>query len=72
MERIMRRDVNKDVLLRVNEVAELLRVTRKTVGQYHRANILPEPSDTSPKGQRKWRLSDVDVARRILRSRNAA
>jgi len=61
-------DMNKHdiVLLKCHEVAGILGVARKTVHRYVERGILPPPTKDPNNGYGFWKLSDVDVARRML------
>jgi len=53
-------------LLKCHEVADILGVARKTVHRYVERGILPPPIKDPNNGYGFWKLSDIDVARRML------
>jgi predicted site-specific integrase-resolvase len=56
-------------LLKSAQVAEILGVTRMTISRYVRDGILPSPTKRGKGGSGYWKLTDVEVARRIRASR---
>lgn len=62
-------DFGERAYLRTSDVAEILGVTKKTVKNWLKARIIPEP-DRNPINQyRRWTLDDVEAVRRVLSER---
>jgi DNA-binding transcriptional MerR regulator len=49
------------------QVASILGVTKRTLKNWLRAGRIPEPARNPNNNYRQWTLSDIDVARSILR-----
>jgi DNA-binding transcriptional MerR regulator len=58
--------------LRTAEVADILRVTKRTLKNWLRSGLIPEPERNPSNRYRLWTLEDVETARRLLTERNGA
>jgi len=58
--------------LRTAEVADILRVTKRTLKNWLRQEVIPEPQRNPSNRYRLWTLDDIEAARRLLQERNAA
>jgi hypothetical protein len=56
--------------LRTGDVAEILGVTKKTVKNWLKARLVPEPARNPVNHYRLWTLHDVEAVRRILSERS--
>jgi DNA-binding transcriptional MerR regulator len=52
------------------QVAELLGVTKKTLKNWLKSRLIPEPERNPANRYRIWTLQDLEAIRRILRERN--
>ena len=69
MQRYSKRKSCEVQLLKSAQVAEILGVTRMTISRYVRDGTLPPPTKRGKGGSGYWKLTDVEVARRIRASR---
>ncbi len=58
--------------LRTAEVADILRVTKRTLKNWLRREFIPEPQRNPSNHYRLWTLEDIEAARRLLQERNGA
>ena len=58
--------------LKTAEVADILRVTKKTLKNWLRREFIPEPQRNPVNRYRLWTLEDVEAVRRLLKERNGA
>jgi DNA-binding transcriptional MerR regulator len=58
--------------LRTAEVADILRVTKRTLKNWLRREFIPEPQRNPANRYRLWTLEDIEAARRLLQQRNGA
>ncbi len=56
--------------LRTSQVAEILGVTKKTLKNWLKAELIPEPERNPINRYRRWTLQDIEGIRRILSDRN--
>jgi DNA-binding transcriptional MerR regulator len=56
--------------LRTGDVAEILGVTKKTVKNWLKTRLIPEPERNPINHYRLWTLHDVEAVRRILSERS--
>jgi len=66
------RDHDSVPYLRTAEVADILRVTKKTIKNWLRREFIPEPQRNPSNRYRLWTLEDVEAVRRLLQERNGA
>jgi DNA-binding transcriptional MerR regulator len=55
--------------LSTGQVAEILGITKKTLKNWLKANLIPEPLRNPINRYRRWTLQDIEVIRRILNER---
>ena len=55
--------------LSTGQVAEILGITKKTLKNWLKANLVPEPQRNPMNGYRRWTLQDIESIRRILKER---
>jgi len=58
--------------LRTAEVADILRVTKRTLKNWLRREFIPEPQRNPSNQYRLWTLEDIEAARRLLQERDGA
>ena len=51
-------------------MAEVLGVTKKTIKNWLKSQLIPEPERNPVNRYRRWTLQDVEAIRRILSQRN--
>ncbi len=56
--------------LSTGQVAEVLGVTKKTLKNWLKAELIPEPERNPVNRYRRWTLQDIETIRRILSERN--
>jgi len=56
--------------LRTGQVAEILGVSKKTLKNWLKASLIPEPQRNPMNRYRRWTLQDVEAIRRILSERS--
>ncbi len=56
--------------LRTAEVADILRVTKKTLKNWLRSEFIPEPQRNPSNRYRLWTLNDIEAVRRLLQERD--
>lgn len=56
--------------LSTGQVAEILGITKKTLKNWLKAELIPEPHRNPMNRYRRWTLQDVEVIRRIVSHRN--
>ncbi len=56
--------------LSTGQVAEILGVTKKTLKNWLKARLIPEPDRNPLNRYRRWTLQDVETVRRIITDRN--
>ena len=56
--------------LSTGQVAEILGVTKKTLKNWLKASLIPEPQRNPMNRYRRWTLQDIESIRRILTERN--
>jgi DNA-binding transcriptional MerR regulator len=64
------RDTASIPYLRTAEVADILRVTKKTLKNWLRREFIPEPQRNPSNQYRLWTLEDIEAVRRLLQERN--
>ena len=69
---MMNRDLTAPPYLRTAEVADILRVTKRTLKNWLRREVIPEPQRNPSNRYRLWTLGDIEAARRLLQERNSA
>jgi DNA-binding transcriptional MerR regulator len=55
--------------LRTAEVADILGVTKRTLKNWLRQAVIPEPERNPSNRYRRWTLEDVEAVRRFLKER---
>jgi DNA-binding transcriptional MerR regulator len=55
--------------LHSGQVAEILGVTKKTLKNWLRCGLIPEPERDPMNLYRLWKLQDIEVIRRVLEER---
>ena len=55
--------------LRTAEVADILGVTKRTLKNWLRRAVIPEPERNPSNHYRRWTLDDVEAVRRFLKER---
>ena len=58
--------------LRTAEVADILRVTKKTLKNWLQKEFIAEPQRNPSNGYRQWTLEDIEAVRRLLQERDGA
>jgi DNA-binding transcriptional MerR regulator len=58
--------------LRTAEVADILRVTKRTLRNWLQKEFIPEPQRNPSNGYRQWTLEDIEAVRRLLQERDGA
>jgi DNA-binding transcriptional MerR regulator len=58
--------------LRTAEVADILRVTKRTLKNWLRREFIPEPQRNPSNRYRLWTLEDIEAVRRLLQERDGA
>jgi DNA-binding transcriptional MerR regulator len=56
--------------LKTGQVAEILGITKKTLKNWLKSELIFEPERNPSNRYRRWTLQDVEGVRRILRERN--
>ncbi len=56
--------------LSTGQVAEILGVSKKTLKNWLKAELIPEPERNPMNRYRRWTLQDIEAIRRILTDRN--
>ena len=56
--------------LNTGQVAEILGITKKTLKNWLKASLIPEPRRNPMNRYRRWTLQDIEGIRRILNERN--
>ena len=56
--------------LNTGQVAEVLGITKKTLKNWLKASLIPEPRRNPMNRYRRWTLQDIEDIRRILNERN--
>jgi DNA-binding transcriptional MerR regulator len=56
--------------LSTGQVAEILGITKKTLKNWLKASLIPEPQRNPMNRYRRWTLQDVESVRRIVIDRN--
>jgi DNA-binding transcriptional MerR regulator len=56
--------------LSTGQVAEILGITKKTLKNWLKAELIPEPYRNPMNRYRRWTLQDVEGIRRIVSERN--
>ncbi len=60
----------RDPYLSTGQVAEILGVTKKTIKNWLKVQLIPEPERNPINRYRRWTLQDIETIRRILHNRN--
>jgi hypothetical protein len=55
--------------LRTAEVADIIGVTKRTLKNWLRLSVIPEPERNPSNRYRRWTLEDVEAVRRFLKER---
>ncbi len=55
--------------LSTGQVAEVLGITKKTLKNWLKSNLIPEPYRNPANDYRRWTLQDIESIRRILSHR---
>jgi DNA-binding transcriptional MerR regulator len=58
--------------LRTAEVADILRVTKRTLKNWLQKEFIAEPQRNPSNGYRQWTLEDIEAVRRLLQERDGA
>ena len=58
--------------LSTGQVAEILGITKKTLKNWLKTELIPEPERNPANRYRRWTLQDLEAIRRILNERNKA
>ena len=58
--------------LSTGQVADILEITKKTLKNWLKAGLIPEPRRNPVNRYRRWTLQDVESIRRILHERGRA
>ena len=56
--------------LSTGQVAEILGITKRTLKNWLKASLIPEPQRNPMNRYRRWTLQDVESVRRIVTDRN--
>ena len=56
--------------LSTGQVAEILGITKRTLKNWLKAKLIPEPQRNPMNRYRRWTLQDVESVRRIVTDRN--
>jgi DNA-binding transcriptional MerR regulator len=64
-------DVREISYLSTGQVAEILGITKKTLKNWLKAQLIPEPDRNPMNRYRRWTLQDVETVRRIVTERNS-
>ena len=56
--------------LSTGQVAEILGITKKTLKNWLKTELIPEPHRNPMNRYRRWTLQDIEVIRRIVSHRN--
>jgi DNA-binding transcriptional MerR regulator len=56
--------------LSTGQVAEILGITKKTLKNWLKASLIPEPQRNPMNRYRRWTLQDIESIRRILTERD--
>jgi DNA-binding transcriptional MerR regulator len=56
--------------LSTGQVAEILGITKKTLKNWLKSELIPEPERNPVNRYRRWTLNDIETIRRILHERN--
>jgi DNA-binding transcriptional MerR regulator len=64
-------DVRDLSYLSTGQVAEILGITKKTLKNWLKAQLIPEPDRNPMNRYRRWTLQDVEAVRRIVTERNS-
>jgi DNA-binding transcriptional MerR regulator len=56
--------------LSTGQVAEILGVTKKTLKNWLKSELVPEPERNPANRYRRWTLQDIEAIRRILSERS--
>jgi predicted site-specific integrase-resolvase len=56
--------------LSTGQVAEILGITKKTLKNWLKSELIPEPERNPMNRYRRWTLNDIETIRRILSERN--
>jgi DNA-binding transcriptional MerR regulator len=56
--------------LSTGQVAEILGITKKTLKNWLKAELIPEPERNPMNRYRRWTLQDIESIRRILSERS--
>lgn len=58
--------------LNTGQVADILGITKKTLKNWLKASLIPEPQRNPMNRYRRWTLQDIESIRRIVNERNRA
>ncbi|HUK15603.1 MAG TPA: MerR family transcriptional regulator [Bryobacteraceae bacterium] len=61
--------IRQVLYLSTGQVAEILGVTKKTLKNWLKSQLIPEPDRNPVNRYRRWTLQDVEAIRRILNDR---
>ncbi len=56
--------------LSTGQVAEILGITKRTLKNWLKSELIPEPERNPINRYRRWTLQDIEAIRRILSDRN--
>jgi|KBSMisStandDraft_5_1062788.scaffolds.fasta_scaffold1858019_2 DNA-binding transcriptional MerR regulator len=56
--------------LSTGQVADILGITKKTLKNWLKASLIPEPQRNPMNRYRRWTLQDIESIRRIVNERN--
>ena len=63
-------DLREVPYLSTGQVAEVLGITKKTLKNWLKASLIPEPQRNPMNRYRRWTLQDIESIRRILTERD--
>jgi hypothetical protein len=67
--RMTKSDRAAEPYLRTAEVADIIGVTKRTLKNWLRLSVIPEPARNPSNRYRRWTLEDVEAVRRFLKER---
>lgn len=65
-------DRGREPYLSTGQVAEILGITKRTLKNWLKAELIPEPERNPVNRYRRWTLQDIESIRRILSDRNSS
>ncbi len=61
---------SREPYLSTGQVAEILGITKKTLKNWLKSELIPEPERNPANRYRRWTLRDIETIRLILSERN--